>query len=97
MLATGQSNASKPDIRTIANKLHRQFAHPTPDKLIRLIRNSGVRDVHLEKEVEAVSKQCITCIRLQRPPPRPVVCMPLASKFNETVAMDLKVWMKYHF
>ena len=35
--------------RNIANKLHRQFGHPTCDKLIKLIRNAGINDKLLEK------------------------------------------------
>ena len=32
------------DNRTIAHKLHRQFAHPTPQKLIKLINNAGIKN-----------------------------------------------------
>ena len=36
-------------------KLHRQFAHPKPDKLIELIRKSGVSDKVIEDTVTNVS------------------------------------------
>ncbi|CAL4061416.1 unnamed protein product [Meganyctiphanes norvegica] len=39
----------------------------------------------------------MTCVQLQRPPPRPVVCIPMASEFNEAVSMDLKIYGKYYF
>ncbi|CAL4151221.1 unnamed protein product [Meganyctiphanes norvegica] len=39
----------------------------------------------------------MTCVQLQRPPPRPVVCIPMATEFNEAVSMDLKIYGKYYF
>ena len=58
-MATKESNNDK----AIASKLHRQFAHPNPNKLIRLIRNSSIKSKNLEKEVLSNSKYCITCIK----------------------------------
>ena len=78
------------DEQKTALKLHRQFGHPTPAKLIRLIKDSGIKNSELERAVEKVSKECDTCRRFQKAKPRPVVCLPMASKFNEAIAMDLK-------
>ena len=93
MMATGVSKNN----RVIASKLHRQFAHPTPERLIKIIRNSGKNNKELEKEVNYVSQKCITCIKFKKTKPRPVVCMPMANEFNEIVAMDLKIWGNYFF
>ena len=57
-MATNEANNNK----AIASKLHRQFAHPTPDRLIKLIKNTGVKNKNLEKEIRHASKYCITCI-----------------------------------
>ena len=98
LIATrGGTRQGENSARCIASKLHRQFAHPTPAKLIKLIRNAGVKDKILEREINLISSQCITCVKLQKPSPRPIVCMPLANRFNEAVAMDLKVWGKLYF
>ena len=83
--------------KAIACKLHRQFAHPTRKTLIRLINNAGIKDSNLEKEVDNVSNKCITCIKYRKSFNRPVVCMPLASEFNEMIGIDLKVWGKQYF
>ena len=86
--------------RTIASKLHRQFSHPTPKKLFNLIQKSNfkkLKNKNFENEIKNVSENCITCVKFKKPSPRPVVCMPMASEFNETVAMDLKVWGKHYF
>ena len=72
-------------------KLHKQFAHPAPEKLKILIRNSGMHDLEIEKNIDEVSRKCETCRRFLKPPPRPIVGLPLATEFNDTVAMDLKV------
>ena len=71
-------------------KLHKQFAHPRSIKLKELIRKSGVKDKGIEQIVDTVSDNCDICKRFRRPPLRPVVAFPLASEFNEVVAMDLK-------
>ena len=71
-------------------KLHRQFAHPRPEKLKQLIKTSGVNDKEIEKVVEEVSNDCNTCKKFKKPLPRPIVAMPQATEFNETVAMDIK-------
>ena len=71
-------------------KLHKQFAHPRSIKLKELIRKSGVNDKSIEQIVDTVSDNCDICRRFRRPPLRPVVTFPLASEFNEVVAMDLK-------
>jgi transposase InsO family protein len=49
------------------------------------------------KSINDVTAACETCTRYKRPRPRPVVAMPLASSFNETVAMDLKSWKQCYF
>lgn len=71
-------------------KLHKQFAHPSSDRLKQLIWNSGVKDSVIDKVVDDVSRNCDVCKRFRRAPPRPVVSFPLATEFNETVAMDIK-------
>ena len=85
------------NFRQTASKLHRQFGHTGSENLVKLLRNAGVRNRKLELEIEAVTKGCETCMKFKRPVPRPVVALPMASKFNEVIAMDLKVWDKYYF
>ena len=71
-------------------KLHKQFAHPSSDRLKQLIWNSGVKDPVIDNIIYDVSQKCDVCKRFRRAPPRPVVSFPLATEFNETVAMDIK-------
>ena len=78
------------DVHSVALKLHKQFGHASSDKLIKLIRNSGTKNTKLESSLENVCKSCEVCLKFKRPVPRPIVALPLAEKFNDVVAMDLK-------
>ncbi|KAK3870996.1 hypothetical protein Pcinc_023829 [Petrolisthes cinctipes] len=79
--------------RETALKLHKQFGHLTTAKLLKLVRDAGVNNVDLEQAIKKLSENCEICCKFKRARPRPVVCLPMASKFNETVAMDLKKFL----
>ena len=79
----------------MATKLHRQFAHPNENKLLNLINSAGhpwSENQNLKDEIKKISQECQVCKRYKRPPPRPIVGLPTASKFQETVALDLKFY-----
>ena len=88
VLYTTRPELNKKDIGI---KLHRQFAHPPAERLIKLLSNSPYsHDQELKQIIKDVSESCVVCKRYKRQPRRPVVGMPLATRFNHTVAMDLK-------
>ena len=64
------------DKQKILNKIHKQFAHPNQIKYL----------------VVKLYYNCETCKRFHKTPATPVVCLPLASDFNDVVVMDLKSW-----
>ena len=78
------------DLKNKATKLHMQFCHPPSDRLIDLIKKSGTNDDRIFDAIRNVTSQCDVCIRNRRAPLRPAVGLPLATQFNETVALDLK-------
>ena len=85
-------------MRDIAIKLHKQFAHPTSNKLIKLIDSAGEKwknNTELKTEIKTITNECNTCQIFKKPPTRPVVGLPVASKLLECVAMDLKFYKKY--
>lgn len=86
------SDVSSAEQRKILLKLHRQFAHPTDVKMISLLKDAGVWRESLSGTVTDIYNSCNLCKRYKNAPPRPVVCMPMASRFNSVVAMDLKQW-----
>ena len=73
-------------------KLHKQFSHPHPDKLQTLLKNAGNVSKETMDTVVDISKNCDVCKRCKHNPPRPAVSFPLATQFNETVALDLKIY-----
>lgn len=85
------------NFKSIAKKLHFQFNHPPSEKLIKLVKDGGHGHKDLIKEIKLIPENCVICIKRQKPPLRPAVCLPMASKFNEVVAVDLKAWGKCHF
>ena len=81
----------------MALKLHRQFGHPSAEKLVKLLRDAGNADGSIEEAIIDVSDSCVSCCKFKRPRPRPVVSLPMASKFNEMIAMDLKSYGNVYF
>ena len=73
-------------------KLHRQFAHPPKKRLIALMKDAGVWQEHYKETMAQIEEKCELCKIYAKTPSRPIVCMPMATKFNEKVAMDLKQW-----
>ena len=85
------------DVKKVALKLHKQFGHPTSSKLINLIKKAGISNEKLIDEVNKVSNTCIICRKFRKPVSKPVVALPIASKFNEVISMDLKIWGNKYF
>ena len=85
------------DKKAIAVKLHVSFAHATVSQLLRFLKSCGkpwCSDTELHKWIEQVVSECQTCLTYKRAPPRPVVGLPMATKFLQSVAMDLKFYQK---
>ena len=79
-------------------KLHGLFAHPTSNKLIKLINSAGQEwrnNQNLKAEIFKVTNECNTCQIFKKPSPWPVVGLPVASWFLECVAIDLKFYRKH--
>ena len=44
--------------------------------------------------MEKIDNTCVPCKQLTRTLPRPVVGLPMAKRFNQVVAIDLKHWQE---
>ena len=77
-------------------KLHRQFVHYKESRLLKLIESFKIWNdkEQVSKIVKDVSENCDTWKRYKRRSLKPVVSLPLASEFNQTVAMDLITYEK---
>ncbi|XP_067658382.1 uncharacterized protein [Haliotis asinina] len=92
-----EETASKEEKKIIMKKLHKQFGHASKEHLRKLIQNAGVIDKETISLIDEVCNECEICQQYKRQPPKPAVGLPLASDFNETVAVDLhqledRVW-----
>ena len=70
-------------------KLHKQFGHASVDRLQKLLASSGNNDNECTTILKDIVAHCETCIKYSKPTPKPAVGLPMASTYNETVAMDL--------
>ena len=59
-VVTGDTTGNKINVL----KLHKQFAHPAPEKLKKLIRNSGSDDPDVYRLVDEISKNCDVCKKI---------------------------------
>ena len=75
--------------KEILTKLHKQFGHASPEKLKMLIQNAGNTSEGVLSMLKNIVNDCDSCRRYKREKPKPAVGFPLASAFNETVAVDL--------
>ena len=82
---------SKQDRYSALVKLHRQFAHPPNMKLKKLISDAGLWKDCFNEDLEQIHDKCRVCKERAPVPPRPVVSFSMARRFNEVIAMDLKV------
>ena len=67
-----------------------KFAHPRPRKLKSLLQDADIWRDDYQDLLEEIDRKCELCKRYSKTPARPVVGMPMATQFNEKVAMDLK-------
>ena len=70
-------------------KLHKQFGHASSNNLKSLLKNAGLLTTEISKLVDEINLKCVICKTHKKPSPRPVVSLPRATNFNQTVAMDL--------
>ena len=73
-------------------KLHRQYGHPSKHTFQFHLKTAGIWDSECDEMVKKLYDECAICKQYARTPARPVVALPMASDFNECVAMDLKYW-----
>jgi hypothetical protein len=60
--------------------------------LASLLKDAGIWKAEYEADLDQIVNRCEICKLYAKTPSRPVIGMPMASRFNEKVAMDLKQW-----
>ena len=80
--------------RKMVLKLHRQFSHPSKERLRSLVTSADIKDQEFLKLFETVSNECEVCQLYKKTSPKPIVGFSNVRVFNQTVAMDLKEYFK---
>ena len=88
------SKYSKAEKLKKAQKLHRQFAHASKERLIKLMKGAGCEDKEFIELLEEVCEKCKFCLKYRHKKPKPIVALPKTDRFNELVLMDLKELVK---
>ena len=70
-------------------KLHKQFGHASFNNLKNLLKNAGCFNEEISKLLTEICNNCDICKKYKKASPRPVVGLPRATDFNQSVAMDL--------
>ena len=88
---TSLEKCSREEKKRKAIKLHKQFSHASKEKLKKLVKDSkDFNDIEFLKMIDQCCDRCEICRKFKKPKLKPIVCMPLADKFNGVVCMDLK-------
>ena len=73
----------------LANKLHCQLGHTSPENLKKLIKASNINEQELLDIIDLVDQNCQVCLKYEKSKLRPVVHFLLSNGFD-VVAADLK-------
>ena len=74
------------------NKLHKQFGHRPKESFIKLLKSANSWSSEMAEIIDGIIDGCEGCIKRRRNPDKPAVSMPMASEFNEKVAIDLSFY-----
>ena len=73
-------------------KLHHLFGHTSVDRLVKLLKESGLTRDILVADLKKVKETCEACQRCEKSKPKPKMAINRAEKFNQVVTMDLKTY-----
>lgn len=83
-------NKSVGEKRKLTEKLHKQFNHQSYEKMSTLLKDAGVLDVKLIKQLQEITSNYDICLKYKRTPQKLIVGFFLAKHFKEMVSMDIK-------
>ena len=90
----GTRNDRRPLNKEEIIKLHHFWGHLHPDKLEKIVRNSGRFNQDTIKHIKALS-QCEVCAVESRRRPKPKSAAPRSTNFNHLICIDLKENIRY--
>lgn len=84
-----EENMDEEKKKTYIMKLHKQFGHASAENLKRLMKNAGLDKTDMFQNMTEILEDCEVCARYRKTPAKPVVGLPMAEDYNQTVAIDL--------
>ena len=81
------------DQKKTVEKIHKQFGHQSPKKMLEFYKQSSFKwnMKELKKQLEHIAETCHGCIIKRKTPNRPAACIPHADGFNQCVGIDLRI------
>lgn len=92
VFATNLITATDEEKAKALDKLHKQFGHRPKESFVNLLKAAGCWSPDMSTKLDKIIEGCEGCIKRKRNPDRPAVAMPMASEFNEKVAIDLSFY-----
>ena len=92
IFAVDFSNADPKEKETALIKLHKQFGHRPKESFINLLKSAEVWTPDMTVIIDHIIDGCEGCIKRRRNPDKPAVSMPMATVFNEKLAVDLSFY-----
>ena len=84
------NNRTLRDKQSIAEKSHKHFGHASSNKILKLIKLSGIVDKELFDLVNEIGEKCTVCLKYTKAPLKSVVGFSLSRDFNAVISVDLK-------
>ena len=79
------------DSEKAIRKIHKIFNHKSKEQMHYAFRNAGKLNEEIRKKIDEVVDKCEICKKKSRSKSKPTVAIPMATDFNSTVAIDLKI------
>ena len=76
--------------------IYRSLGHPRRQILESMLKEAKYDTKDLHMFLNKLYENCVTCLKFKRSSVTPKVSPPMARDFNQTVALDLKVWPKFN-
>ena len=84
-----------PEVAKEIWRLHRVYGHPSPEKLIKFLASSSFQYLltdSVRKFILQLRSECSTCVQSSSPKSVSKVCIPLSTRWNDVVAVDIMTW-----
>ena len=88
-------NHDKPEYDEMqVHKMHKALGHPSRAAFESTIKAANVKIENLDFILNKLYQSCMICLKHHKAHVKPKVGLPLATDFNQTICLDLKIWPK---